>query len=308
MVACPRGVARAGDVAAKQPQVILAWARAIHPPAPARPARERLRSARKSYRSARFRTRERLRPVRVEQRAIEEALRELGLGAGADVWMQTQMSSFGTDRRRPRNGDQGPARGGRAGGPGGDARLPRRRPLRSSTCERTLSSTTTGPRRGWGRSRSASESCLGATAACTRPTRSQRRVPAPQELLAGHERAETPFGEGTPFLRLIERNARQVFFGTSTRPMTMFHAFECTRRPPFPYDVFLPERFPVDLHRRRRAPDRDQHPRPPPPALDRADRRQPPAGRRGPSPAQRRRDGLRVRWAAPMCSRSPCRR
>jgi aminoglycoside 3-N-acetyltransferase len=69
--------------------------------------------------------------------------------------------------------------------------------------------------------------------------------PGAEELVAGHERAETPFGEGTPFGRLIERNAIQIYFGSSTRPMTIYHAFECLRVPPFPFDTFMPERIAV---------------------------------------------------------------
>jgi aminoglycoside 3-N-acetyltransferase len=64
-----------------------------------------------------------------------------------------------------------------------------------------------------------------------------------EEVVAGHETAATPFGDGTPFPRIVKRNALQLFFGCGTGPMTMYHAFECTRVPPFPLDVFADRRF-----------------------------------------------------------------
>ncbi len=209
-----------------------------------KPARERLRAARKSYRSARFRTRERLRPVRIEQGAIEEALRALGIGPGQDVWVQTQMSSFGTVL----GGPQTVIRALRAVvGPEALVAMPAF-PVAGLSIEYLRENPVFDYHR--------TPSRMGTITECFRRLPEARRSlhpthsiaaqgPGAAQLVAGHERAETPFGAGTPFLRLIERNARQVFFGTSTRPMTMFHAFECTREPPFPYDVFLPERFVV---------------------------------------------------------------
>ncbi len=209
-----------------------------------KPARERLRAARKGYRSARFRTRERLRPVNVEQGAIEEALRALGIGPGQDVWMQTQMSSFGTVV----GGPEAVIRAVRAViGPEALLAMPafpvgglsieylREHPIFDYHATPSRMGAITERFRGLPDARRS-----------LHPTHSiAAQGPGAEELVAGHERAETPFGEGTPFVRLIERDARQVFFGTSTRPMTMYHAFECTRKPAFPYDVFLPERFPV---------------------------------------------------------------
>jgi aminoglycoside 3-N-acetyltransferase len=60
-----------------------------------------------------------------------------------------------------------------------------------------------------------------------------------QELVAGHERAATPFGAGTPFAKLIERGGTQVFFGTGVRPLTMYHVFECLREQPTPIEPFM---------------------------------------------------------------------
>ncbi len=209
-----------------------------------RPARERLRAARKGYRSARFRTRERLRPVRVDQGAIEEALRGLGIGAGDDVWMQTQMSAFGTVV----GGPETVIRALRAVvGPEALVAMPAF-PVGGLSIEYLRQNPVFDYHRAPSRMGAITERFrkLPEARRSLHPTHSiAAQGPGAGNLLAGHERAETPFGEGTPFVRLIERNARQVFFGTSTRPMTMYHAFECTRRPPFPYDVFLPDRFPV---------------------------------------------------------------
>jgi hypothetical protein len=61
--------------------------------------------------------------------------------------------------------------------------------------------------------------------------------------VVGHELADTPFGAGTPFAKLIERGAHQVFFGSGVRAITMYHAWECLREPPYPIDVFWPHRI-----------------------------------------------------------------
>ena len=65
------------------------------------------------------------------------------------------------------------------------------------------------------------------------------RGPGAEELVAGHELAPTPFGAGTPFARLIERGAHQVYFGSGVGAITMYHAYECLREPPYPIEVFL---------------------------------------------------------------------
>jgi len=69
------------------------------------------------------------------------------------------------------------------------------------------------------------------------------RGPDAEAIATGHETAQTPFGEGTPFPRIVERNALQLFFGCGTGAITMYHSFECTRVPPFPLDVFADHRF-----------------------------------------------------------------
>ena len=64
-----------------------------------------------------------------------------------------------------------------------------------------------------------------------------------EQIVAGHETADTPFGKGTPFPRIVARDALQVFFGCGTGAITMYHSFECTRVPAFPLDVFADRVF-----------------------------------------------------------------
>jgi aminoglycoside 3-N-acetyltransferase len=67
-----------------------------------------------------------------------------------------------------------------------------------------------------------------------------------EEIIAGHDVAPTPFGDGTPFARLIDRDALQVWFGCGVGPFTMYHAFECRRDGGFPLEVFLPDAAEVE--------------------------------------------------------------
>lgn len=68
------------------------------------------------------------------------------------------------------------------------------------------------------------------------------RGPGADDLVAGHVDAETPFGEGTPFARMIERGMVQLWFGVGLRIFTLYHAFECLRPDGFPIDVFYERR------------------------------------------------------------------
>jgi aminoglycoside 3-N-acetyltransferase len=67
------------------------------------------------------------------------------------------------------------------------------------------------------------------------------RGPGAAELVAGHESASTPFGEGTPFADLVRRGAHQVWFGTDVHAFTIYHTFECLLGKRFPIRVFLDE-------------------------------------------------------------------
>jgi aminoglycoside 3-N-acetyltransferase len=71
------------------------------------------------------------------------------------------------------------------------------------------------------------------------------RGPGAHELVAGHHEADTPFGDGTPFARMIDRDFVQVWAGCGVGPFTLYHAFEC-RTPGFPLDVFCDWRMEAD--------------------------------------------------------------
>ena len=79
--------------------------------------------------------------------------------------------------------------------------------------------------------------------------------PGAEELLAGHERAETPFGEGTPFTA-PDRAQRAAGLLRNQHPPDD-HVPRLRVHPPSrpsPTTSSCRERFPVPLHRRRRAP------------------------------------------------------
>lgn len=209
-----------------------------------KPVRERVRATRILYRSARYRVRERVHPIRITRADIEGTLRELGLKRGDAVFVQTEMSALGTVEGGPDTaiaafrsivGEEGliamPAFPNR----GISYEYLRQHPVFDvRTTPSQMGAITERFRR------------MPGTVRSIHPTHSiSAQGPGAGELVGGHERAETPFGEGTPFARLIQRNAIQVFFGSGVRPMTMYHAFECLREPPFPFDTFMPERVAV---------------------------------------------------------------
>lgn len=205
-----------------------------------RPLRDAIRRARSRYRSARYRLRERIRPTSLSQADVEAALRECGLGEGDAAFLQAAMSAFGSFEDGPATvvdaleavvGPQGliampaypltgPAINHLAADPLFDVRST---PSRMGAISEEL-------RRRPGTERS------------VHPTHSTAaRGPEAREITAGHERAPTPFGAGTPFPRIRDRGALQLFFGCGTGAITMYHCFECVREPPFPLDVFAPE-------------------------------------------------------------------
>ncbi len=113
-----------------------------------------------------------------------------------------------------------------------------------------------------------------------------------EEIVAGHETAPTPFGEGTPFPRIVERDALQLFFGCGTGAITMYHSFECTRVPPFPLDVFADRRFEARCLDRDGQRDHRRDARPQPGASPRPDRLEPaPTGGVSRRRSSRRADG-----------------
>jgi aminoglycoside 3-N-acetyltransferase len=207
-----------------------------------RPAREAIRRARSSYRSARYRVGARLRPVNLDSGDVERALRDAGVALGDDVLMQAAMSAFGTFEDGPRTVVDAVER---AVGPEGLVAMPAY-PLTGPAIEHLAADPVFDVRTTPSRMGAISEEFRRApgTGRSIHPTHSMAaRGPGANEVLAGHERAATPFGEGTPFPRLVARNGWQVFFGTGTNAITMYHSFECTREPPFPLDVFADRVF-----------------------------------------------------------------
>jgi aminoglycoside 3-N-acetyltransferase len=206
------------------------------------PVLDGMRAARKRYRSTRYRARERLRPVHVDREAIEAALREAGVGEGDAVFFQAQMSAFGTI-------EGGPAAVLEAleGTVGGDGLIAMPAfPLAGPALDHLRAGAVFDLRNTPSRMGAISER-LRTSAGAARslhPTHSvSARGPGAEALVAGHESAETPFGAGTPFTRLVERRAHQVFFGSGVGAITMYHAYECNREPPFPIEVFWPQRL-----------------------------------------------------------------
>ena len=204
------------------------------------PLRDRLRALRKRYRSTRHRARERLRPVRVEGTEIEAALREAGLARGDAVFFQAGMAAFGTIEGGPLAVIEALRR---AVGEEGLIAMPAF-PLTGPAVEHLRRHPVFDAR--------SDPSMMGAVSERFRhepgvmrsvhPTHSVcARGPGAEAMISGHERAVTPFGEGTPFAGLLERGAKQVFFGSGVRAITIYHAFEVLRRPPYPIEVFLPE-------------------------------------------------------------------
>ena len=207
-----------------------------------KPVVDRLRAGRKRYRSARYRARERLRPVHLGREEIETALRGAGIGAGDAVFVQAGMSAFGTIE----GGPDAVIEAFRAVvGPEGLIAMPAF-PLDRPALDYVRDGPPFDLNATPSRMGAVSERCRNSPGVLRslHPTHSvTAQGPGAAALVAGHEVAETPFGDGTPFTRLVERGAHQVYFGTGVGPMTMYHAYECLREPPYPIDVFWPQRL-----------------------------------------------------------------
>ena len=207
-----------------------------------RPVRDALRTSRKRYRSARYRLRERIRPTVLTQADVEAALRTCGLTEGDACFVQAAMSAFGGFESGP---DTVLDALSSVVGPGGLIAKPAYSltgPAIEHLAEDPLFDPYTTP----SRMGAISEGfrLLPGTLRSVHPTHSTAiRGSGAEEIVSGHETAPTPFGEGTPFPRIVERNALQLFFGCGTGAITMYHSFECVRVPPFPLDVFANRRF-----------------------------------------------------------------
>jgi aminoglycoside 3-N-acetyltransferase len=194
------------------------------------------------YRSVRYRIRETLRPTALSVADVEGALRESGLEPGDSCFVQSAMSAFGSF-------DEGPQTVleafGRVLGPSGLLAMPSY-PLRAPAIEYLGDDPVFDVRSTPSRMGAISEVFRRSsdTLRSVHPTHPTcARGPGAAEIVAGHETADTPFGEGTPFPRIRDRDALQLFFGAGTAAITMYHSFECTRQPPFPLDVFADRVF-----------------------------------------------------------------
>lgn len=207
-----------------------------------RPVRNGLLSARKRYRSARYQARERANPTNLSQADVEAALRECGVVEADAVFMQAAMSPFGSfesgpatvlDATRAVIGEQGLIA------------MPS-----YSLAVQAIDHLETDPVFDIVESRSKMGAISEAfrrdpgTLRSMHPTHSTCvNGPGAEEIVAGHELAETPFGEGTPFPKILDRDAIQIYFGCGIGALTMYHCYECTRIPPFPFDVFADRVF-----------------------------------------------------------------
>ncbi len=209
--------------------------------APHLPARTRgwLRALRKRARGAGYRLRRRSGDATVTSADLVESLRAVGLGEGDGAFVHSSLSRLGH------------VEGGSATvleafnvvlGENGLLAMPAF-PLVGGTVEYLSTDPVFDVR--------STASTMGAlteefrrlpgTARSLHPTHSvAARGPRADELVAGHAVAATPFGDETPFARMIDRGMYQVWIGVGLPIFTLYHAFEC-RRPGFPIDVFLDE-------------------------------------------------------------------
>jgi aminoglycoside 3-N-acetyltransferase len=214
------------------------------------PVRGRLLRLRKPIRRARYRIRKRVQPAAVTRQDIAEALRRAGLRAGDGAFVHSALSSLG-------HVEGGPAAVIGAFddvlGPEGLLAMPSF-PYVGGTAEFLATDPVFDVRE--------TPSCMGAvtehfrrlpgTARSLHPTHPVcARGAGAAELLAGHADAGTPFGEGTPYARMVERGMHQVWLGVAIKTFTLYHTFECLKGDAFPVRVFLGERVParcVDEH------------------------------------------------------------
>ncbi len=207
-----------------------------------RPVREALRTARRRYRSVRYRLRERVSPTALSVGQVAAALGETGLRNGDTCFIQAAMSAFGSFED---GADTVVDALTEVVGESGTIAMPAYSltgPAIEHLAADPLFDVLETPSR-MGAISEAFRLSAG-TIRSVHPTHSTCvRGPGAEAVVEGHESAETPFGVGTPFPRIVERDALQVFFGCGTGVITMYHSFECLRKPPFPLDVFADQIF-----------------------------------------------------------------
>ena len=201
---------------------------------------DRIRQAKRRWKRMRFRARESVRPVLVEKAEIVEALRRAGVGRGDGVFFQASLSAFGRidggaetvlDALDEVVGD------GLIAMPafslaGSTDEYPSLIEFDAAETPSLMGAVTERFRNRPGVVRS------------LHPTHSvSARGKGANSLIEGHADAETPFGPGTPFARMVERDVVQVWFGCGVGPFTLYHAFECLREQGFPLPVFAANRI-----------------------------------------------------------------
>lgn len=200
--------------------------------------RRLLRAANARRIRLRRRIEQRRSPVRVTGDEVAAALARVGLGPGDAVFFQAAMGSFGEIE-----GGVDTVLRALDDTTGGSSLLAMPGfPFRAGALEHLRADPVFDVR--------ATPSAMGAVSERFRTLPGSRRSLHPTHsvcargdgadaLVAGHERAETPFGYGTPFAGLLEREACQVWFGTDVHAFTIYHAFECMLGSGFPIPVFL---------------------------------------------------------------------
>jgi len=209
------------------------------------PIRRRLQRLRTYVRSTRYRIRERIRPVTVTQAEVQAALRQAGVNEGDTVLAQAQMSSFGTVEGGPQTVIDALEA---VVGPEGTIVMPAF-PMRGLSLEHVREHPVFDSRADPSRMGSISEHFRRrpGVARSLHPTHSLSvSGPDAEDFARGHERGETPFGLDTPWGELVRCGAKQLYLGTSVRPLTIYHAFEC-QHPGFPYSVFCRDREPATV-------------------------------------------------------------
>jgi aminoglycoside 3-N-acetyltransferase len=198
--------------------------------------------------------RERVSPVTLRRDDVAGALRAAGLRAGDGVFVHTAMSKFGQIEGGPATilGALEDVLGER-----GLIAMPAF-PMTTGTAEHLAADPLFDVRETPTRMGALPEHFrrLDGVRRSLHPTHSVcARGPGADELVAGHADAPTPFGEGTPYARMIARGMHQLWLGTGIRTFTMYHAFECLQGDAFPFRVFAAEPVParcVDEHGRER--------------------------------------------------------
>jgi aminoglycoside 3-N-acetyltransferase len=203
-----------------------------------------LRGARRRAQRTRYRVRRRLDPVTIGRDDLVRAFGEVGLVEGDGVFVHSAMSAFGEIEGGPPTVI---AALEQVLGPHGLIAMPAF-PLTASGIDHLAAHPVFDVRETPSRMGAITEHFrkLPGVVRSDHPTHSvAARGPGAEQLVAAHADAETPFGAGTPFARMIERGVKQVWFGTGLPTFTLYHSYESLRPGGFPIEVFHPQRQPA---------------------------------------------------------------